>query len=285
MPIFGGGSDKIEIPIRNPGKEFRQLTNAQIDLFPRILGAEQTFRPQLAQLEVDILRDTLLGKDGLLSLQQETIPQLESIREQQVLSDLGLLERFGDQARSLVNPGRTELIDILQGQASDELALNGELSPQDIRDVQQSTRSAFQSQGIGNSNPALFTEVLGRDAFKRNRQDRARQFGFNAANLRDSFIDPFAFVLRGQTSPQSAISQASFGINAQPTIINPLDPAGLSILNSNHDANVFNALNGGGGSNTGQVIGSILGGAGAGFFGLPPSVGAGAGGLIGGLFD
>ena len=66
-----GGGTKINYPAQpSYGESLRDSLRAQIDLAPELYAAEAETRPRYAQLETDILRDTLLGRggeDGVLS--------------------------------------------------------------------------------------------------------------------------------------------------------------------------------------------------------------------------
>ena len=61
---MGKGTD-IHYPEQpSYGESLRDSLQAQIDLAPALYQAEAESRPRYAQLETDILRDTLLGRDG-----------------------------------------------------------------------------------------------------------------------------------------------------------------------------------------------------------------------------
>lgn len=66
-----GGGTKINYPAQPSYSEsLKDSLQAQIDLAPELFAAEAETRPRYAQLETDILRDTLLGRggeDGVLS--------------------------------------------------------------------------------------------------------------------------------------------------------------------------------------------------------------------------
>ena len=66
-----GGGTKINYPAQPSYSEsLKDSLQAQIDLAPELYAAEAETRPRYAQLETDILRDTLLGRggeDGVLS--------------------------------------------------------------------------------------------------------------------------------------------------------------------------------------------------------------------------
>lgn len=73
----------------------------------------------------------------------------------------------------------------LYNQGERELALGRSLSPEQIRDSQQSARAAFAARGLGTSMPSATAEVLNRDAMASARE-RERQGFASAAN--DQFV-------------------------------------------------------------------------------------------------
>ena len=80
----------------------------------------------------------------------------------------------------------TTIEQALYNQGERELALGRSLSPEQIRDSQQSARAAFAARGLGSSMPAATAEVLNRDAMASARE-RERQ-GFAAA-ANDQFVN------------------------------------------------------------------------------------------------
>jgi hypothetical protein len=72
--------------------------------------------------------------------------------------------------------GKNDVLSQLEQQAMSDLELGGSLSAQETRDAQQSARGAFASRGMAYSNPAVAAEVLGRDAYSRQRLGERREF-------------------------------------------------------------------------------------------------------------
>ena len=66
---FGGDTTIVQPQQQSYGSSMRESLGAQIDLAPQLYQAEasqQYGRPAYAQLETDVLRDTLLGKDQFI---------------------------------------------------------------------------------------------------------------------------------------------------------------------------------------------------------------------------
>jgi hypothetical protein len=72
--------------------------------------------------------------------------------------------------------GRSPIQQTLEQQALAQLNLNGQLSPEDLRQAQQTARGAAEARGIYDSNSALSAEVLNTAAMKRQRQQEAQSF-------------------------------------------------------------------------------------------------------------
>ena len=80
----------------------------------------------------------------------------------------------------------TSIEQALYDQGERELALGRSLSPEQIRDSQQSARAAFAARGLGTSMGSATAEVLNRDAMASARE-RERQGFASAAN--DQFVN------------------------------------------------------------------------------------------------
>lgn len=114
-------------------------------------------------------------------------------------NDVGLASATQRLAES---GGPSELQRTLEQQAMQGLAMGRNLSPEDIRNSQQSAREAFAARGLINTNAAVAAEVLNREALGRQREQERqayagqveqagyaqRQQGFqNAIGLSDAY--------------------------------------------------------------------------------------------------
>lgn len=70
--------------------------------------------------------------------------------------------------------GKTALQQQLEQQAAAQLALNGQLSPEDLRMAQQAARGGAQARGLYDSNSAISAEVLNTAAMQRQRRAEAQ---------------------------------------------------------------------------------------------------------------
>jgi hypothetical protein len=91
---------------------------------------------------------------------------------------------IGDLDPAAANP--TTIEQALYNQGERELALGRSLSPEQIRESQQSARAAFAARGLGTSMGSSAAEILNRDAMASARE-RERQGFASAAN--DQFVN------------------------------------------------------------------------------------------------
>jgi len=134
-------------------------------------------------------------------------------------NDIGLATATQRLAES---GGPSALQRTLEQQAMEGLALGRNLSPEDIRNAQQSAREAYSARNLVNTNAAVATEVLNREALGRQRekerQDYAagveqagyaqRQQGFqNAIGLSDAYRGYGSLGLQASLANQSTSAQ------------------------------------------------------------------------------
>jgi hypothetical protein len=195
-------------------------------------------------------------------------PQLSAVLD-------SLVERTG--GTSLSN-GVSPITNTLEQQALGGLQLGGQLSDAQRRLVEQSSRAAFGSRGLGRSQSAAVDEALrnldASRAIERERQQFASgvaglgqaertqnvaQQGQTAQLLGGLAQDPFMAILGRPSGAGAAgaglLGQGSaFNANAGPTMFNPFDPAVLGIYSGNQE-NKF-AADAASGNNNAALLGS-----------------------------
>lgn len=126
--------------------------------------------------------------------------------------------------------GPSELQRTLEQQAMQGLAMGRNLSPEDVRNSQQSAREAFAARGLINTNAAVAAEVLNREALGRQREQERqayagqveqagyaqRQQGFqNAIGLSDAYRGYGSLGLQAASqNAQNQMQGNQFGLNA-----------------------------------------------------------------------
>lgn len=194
-------------PPRDYAKETRDTLEAQIELAPDLYAAEASQeygRPAYAQLDLEILRDVMKGKDGeqgLLDLYEKDIMPglsradvagLDVSRE----GDIAAVERLGKRATDAfrsANPEQAALMAELNRQAQADLTAGASLPPELARELEQQVRGAQAARGMGFGMADIGQEALVKglqaEQLQRRRQGFAQQMvGLNAATAADPFM-------------------------------------------------------------------------------------------------
>jgi hypothetical protein len=117
-------------------------------------------------------------------------------------------------ARSYGESGPTSIESRLYADAERELALGRSLSPEEIRDAQQSARAAFAARGLGTSMGSSAAEILNRDAAGRAREADRRQFAAAANQQQVQNV----MARRDQAAQQAALGSGILGNSAQTSL-------------------------------------------------------------------
>lgn len=238
---------------RDYAKEMRETLQAQIDLAPELFAAESNpeyGRGANAMLDLEVMRDVLMGKDGQMGLlqmyEEQTMPSLaradaETRRISQE-ADIRSLEELGPratEAAKAASPQQQALIDEMNSQALEELQAGADLSPALRRESQQAIRSAQADRGFGFgvgdvSSEALFTGLQAENLQRRRQQFAKDTIGVNAATTADPFM---AILGRPGVSPNAGISIGSQGQSMNPgQVFNPESAYAGSLYQNNFNA-------------------------------------------------
>lgn len=272
---------------RDYGKEMRETLQAQIDLAPDLFAAESNpeyGRGANAMLDLSVMRDVLMGKDGQMGLlqlyEEQTMPSLAradaGTRRISQEADIESLEQLGPRASEAFkasNPQQKALVDELNRQAMSELGSGADLSPSLRRESQQAIRSAQADRGFGFgvgdvSSEALFTGLQAENLQRRRQQFAQNVVGVNAATQSDPFM---AILGRPGIAPNAGISIGSQGQSMNPgQVFNPESAYAGSLYANNYNGQ--NAAN----IATGEANAAVTAGA-------LSAVGSAAGGIGGGM--
>jgi len=209
---------------RDVGKETRDSLQAQVDLAPQIYESEKEYKPKYADLDTATLERTLKGTDeqrGLLDLYKDDIYPFareqaaadqalqQSLQTTQRTADITDIELLGGRARDAFR-GANPIIAELSDQALTDVKLRGRLSPEELRDVEQTTRAEFSERGMVRSNPAVVSEFLNRDTVSRGKMFQDRDFALRLAGMEQ---DPWLAVLGrpGSQVNTTGAAQGTFG--------------------------------------------------------------------------
>ena len=192
---------------RSYAKEMGDTLETQIDLAPDKFAAEASDeygRPAYAQLDLRVLRETMMGKDGqpgLLELyENEVMPRLgqaeansRRVAREADIKDVEDLGVRASEAFKAANPEQAELQAELNRQAMEDLRAGASLPPSLTREMEQFIRTGRSDLGFGHGMADLGAEVFMKgsaaEQMQRNRRAYAQQIaGMNAANTQDPFM-------------------------------------------------------------------------------------------------
>ena len=294
----------------------RDAYELMLEFMPQLAQLDQQLTPDMVNNNLAASEQSLFGnaeQEGLLSQQgrantilgEQNREANTALREADIADVEKLSGRWRDAYennndvlfRMLDNQeaGMDPMLAELYKQAGSELKLEGELSGQDKRDVQQASRTADNDRGALRSGFSIGNEVLNTDAMKRQRQDRARNFATQigdrsmqqsqqrVANRIATLFDPSQGALGRQS-----INNTNMGMLNQSSQFNQLQSQ------RPNSANDFNSIWGslfgaganqaiGNGNSNAALNGGIMSGIG-GFGGAGGFGGLLGGGGIGGLF-
>lgn len=233
------GKGDVNMPDeRSYAGETASALKAQVKLAPRLYGAEAQYRPLYNQLDLSSINTMLTGgggQPGLLSLYQNQIaPTLSAIDQQSLATqrgaDISDVARLGPQATQAIlnaNPQNAALVNELNRQAQAELALGGQLTPDQIRQMQQASRAGYAARGLSQSNAAIADEVIRQYQLSGAEQARRRAFAAGIVGMNQQVTgDPFQAIL-GRPSQvlgmTPGVASNAYGMtqNIGPQLFNP----------------------------------------------------------------
>jgi hypothetical protein len=139
--------------------------------------------------------------------------------------------------------GPSQAAQLLGGRAAQFAASTGQLSPEEIRNLQQGTREAYAARGIEMSNPAIAAEAAARSGAMRQRQaeDLAQATALNQAYTQDLTTNRnFGTGLYGQ---EIGLQQANQQAALQAALANQQSNQNVALANvgATNQANQFTA--------------------------------------------
>ena len=299
--IFGGG-DSGALSRDDYNAINRDSMQSLIDYVPALVDLDKKTNPQMTANELSKQQGLLEGvgdQEGLLDINERATKRINAQNAEanalQRETDLADVDKNKGRVRGMVE-GENEMLfrlinnqlpqeaghELLYKMAGDELKLNGQLSEQDQRNVQQFSRQADNDRGMLRSGVSVGNEILNTDDMIRQRQDRARAFAGEMSNREFSrgqqkinnqlstFIDPAQLILGRQSVNQSTtggmFGQSNFNNqnSTRPNFMNDFNGMSSSMATNQLNANLNQNNNNAG------IVGGLLGGAGtaiAGIFG------------------
>jgi hypothetical protein len=259
---------------RDYGQETRDTLQAQVDLAPAQFAAESEFRPQRAQLDLDVLGQTLRGSGGsagLLDLyEKEIAPALSRVesqdRDSRISGELGALTKYAPGvARTLREAsGNAGLLDTLNRQAQEGLDAGAGLDPSMAHEVEQAVRTAQAARGFGFGAPDAIAEAFARGSRGNQLRNERRAFAGNVVQANQmTGGDPFMAIL-GRPSQTigmiPGVAGQGQGIAGGP-MFSPESAYAQDIFNTNYNASAASKI--AGANNSTALMSAGIGAAGS----------------------
>lgn len=304
----------------DPNKSALDFINAMADpaLQSRLLAAEQQFRPEYTKQNLVDTEDYLFGvggQAGVISQLERATGQVGKIEQdalrRQREADIVDVEALGGRASEAflnANPqlkAALERANALQtsgagailGQRAEQFAKStGQLSGEELRQLQQSVREGYASRGVEMGSGAISGEALARLSGERQRMQedlamasgllgQQQQYGLALVGANQATAsDPFMAILgRPGTSVGTAQGQQGYASGLMGSLQGPqlFDPnAGINLAlqnqanQSNYQSSIYGAQAGLAGAKA-QARGSMIGGIFSGLGALGGGIGGG----------
>lgn len=157
--------------------EMQSALSGQTGIQGQLLSAEQQYTPQWQAFQ----QQALMGSMGTLNnLYGSAIPQSQALQGQMLASQGELYGQVGGYARNAYNatldPTTAGLYSTMAQQAQEGLASGGQLTDQQMRIAQQSSRAAMSARGMQFGNQAIAGEVLNAYNLSNQRQQQAQAY-------------------------------------------------------------------------------------------------------------
>jgi len=263
---------------RSYAQEMGDTLETQIRLAPDKYAAEANpdyGRSAYAQLDLQVLRDVMVGKDGqpgLLDLYEtQVMPRLgaaeaagRSVSREADIADVEAYGKRATDAFKAANPEQAALMSELNRQAMSDLEAGASLPPDLAREMEQQVRSAQAARGMGFGMADVGQEALIKglqaEQLQRRRQAFAQQIaGMNAATAQDPFM---AILGRPSISANQAGMIAGQGQGFNPgNVFNPESAYAGSLYANNFNAASNAAM--AASNNMSSVLGAGIGAAGS----------------------
>lgn len=235
---------------------------------PYQLESINKFGPQFAKAYGNTLAATYEGTLG--AYENQISPTLSRVNTAQRGADIADVSRFGAQSRQAIldsNPDQAQLLEMLNAQAQQGLAAGSQLTPEEQRQMQQASRGAFASRGMGYSNQSVMDEMMRQYNVGQDRMAQRRGFAGNVLGYNQAVVgDPFQQILGrsgqaiGAANNLAAQGQGQVSQSGGGNLYDPFRDAYSTMFHNQDIAAANSAANK---QMTGAIIGGALGAAGS----------------------
>tara|TARA_R100001463_G_scaffold47620_1_gene96597 strand:+ start:3027 stop:3860 length:834 start_codon:yes stop_codon:yes gene_type:complete len=260
---------KVKTQKQDYAQQITDITRAQVKLRPELYEAESEWRPKETQLDIDIAK---MSTPQLLDIYDTAQSRLAGMdrrtQREQREADISAIEEFGGRAKSAIdaaNPEQAALLSSLNQQAQDDLAMGGDLSSWERRELQQSARAGQAARGMGYGVNDAAIESLAQMQGANARRQQRQGFAQSMVQLNKATqADPFMAILGrpSNVSPAMAggvVGQAR-GFNPGATF-NPESGFAQALYTNNQRSQL--AASQANAANSAARFGAVMGGLGA----------------------
>lgn len=201
---------KYEAP--DPGEDARSYLEAISDpaLQKKLFESRSTYDPLYAEMEMDNIRNVMMGTDGegglldLLGVASEKSFDLEQQQlGEQREADVSALLEFAPQiveGYREADPYSAQTADNQRELANQAYERAQGVTPQQQRMAEQQARTAGMSRGRGFGQGTMAAEILGREEFQRANRAEAMQMGQTAFGMDRSMAGDLGSIILGRPS-------------------------------------------------------------------------------------
>lgn len=252
---------------------------AQIDMAPQLYASEAQYQPKYAELNRQISYDNLMGDNGTLAQYEAAMPTLNRLTAESNTAareaDLADVQTLGSGYAAAIraaNPQLTavqdklydravngsQLLNTMESQTLADLQKGGYLNADELRQAQQSVRSAYGSRGLSGSSAAAMAEALQRTKYVDNRKQlalgnamevdkyKSNLIGTTAQQLASTSVDPVSAILGRSSSSlnsaQGAAGASGFTLNNSNSLFDPYNSYAADVYSSNANANFSSGM-------------------------------------------
>lgn len=257
----GGGGDPLV-------DEALHTLRAYATVAPEQLKVMNEFNPQFADSYGRTLAATYAGT--LPTYENLISPALARVNSAQRSADIADVGRYGAASRDAIlasNPDTARLLAKLNSDANAGLDAGTQLTPDEIRQMQQASRAASSARGMSGSNSAVADELLRQYQLGVQRQQQRQAFAGGVVGLNQQVVgDPFMQIL-GRSGASAAQASQLFGQGqaqvSQSGAGNLYDPFKDAFSQMFHAQDIAAAKDAATKQMTGAIVGGALSGAGS----------------------
>jgi hypothetical protein len=138
------------------------------------------------------------------------------------------------------NPQQWAMLDQLNSSATGDLALGGELNPDQMRRMQQASRQASSARGLSGSNMSIADEMFRQYDLSQELENQRRQYALSVGGLnQQASLNPFAMQGLGNTA--MGMAGGLTGSNPMDSLFQYAQDNAMTDYNARASANIAQA--------------------------------------------